>query len=129
MVDVSFIASGMRLLFTDEFDVYRYTEQTDSFGAQRAVRGSQPDLCQVPCLISHTAVDAASRRSTSHIPLDKRIAIHAPVSSALRAGDYVVARKLSRGALLCTYRGTIGEPAVYPSHIRAELELDDAART
>lgn len=126
MVDVSSIAAGLRLLFTDECDVYRYTEQTDSFGGLRPVRGSLPSPSGLPCLISHTAVDAASRRLKSHIPLDKRIAIHAPVSSALRAGDYVVARKLSRGAVLCTYRGTIGEPAVYPSHLRAELELDAA---
>jgi hypothetical protein len=126
MVDVSIIATALGLLFTDECDVYRYTEQTDSYGGTQALRGSLPALSQVPCLISHTVVDAASNRLTSHLPLDKRIALHAPLSSALRAGDYVVARKRARGQVVCTYRGTIGAPAVYPSHLRAELELDEA---
>lgn len=128
MVDVSFIAAGLRLLFTDECDVYRYTEQSDDFGGTRPARGTLPAISEVPCLISHASVDAATNRLKSHIPMEKRIAIHLPLASALRAGDYVVARKLARGLVVCTYRGTIGEPAVYPSHIRAELDLDDADR-
>lgn len=128
MVDVSIIATAVALMFSDDCDVYRYSEQTDSFGAKRARRGSLPELSAVSCLISQTAADDAANRLKSNIPLDKGISIHVAAGTGLRAGDYVVARKRSRGQVVCTYRGTIGEPAVYPSHVMAELRLDDATR-
>jgi hypothetical protein len=127
MVDVSIIAAIITVLYADECDIYRYTEQTDSFGGTRLTRGS-PTLAGVRCLISHANADDASKRLNSHIPPTKRIALHVTPNTDLRAGDFVVARKRSRGQVVCTYQGTVGEPAVYPSHIRADLMLDEAAQ-
>lgn len=125
-LDLSSYSASFKLLYSDLCDVYRYITLLDEHGATRKERSDVPVYKDIACLISPEQADDANPRTVSNIPLEQFISIHTTPQIKLLAGDYLVLRKFSKGEILRRYRGTIGEPKAYPTHIKATLKLDKA---
>lgn|GEM_PF-4782326 len=126
VLDLSAYSASFKFLYSDLCDVYRYITTLDEHGATRKERNDVPIYQDVACLISPEQADDANPRTISNIPLEQFISIHTTPDIKLVAGDYLVLKKLSKGQILRRYRGTIGEPKAYPTHIKATLKLDKA---
>lgn len=125
-IDLSGYADALAMLYSDSCDVFRYTPVVDKHGGTRVSRSQVPVYQEVACLISPVQADDANPRELSHIPSEQLLSIHVKPDIELRAGDYLVLRKMRRRVVQRQYRGTIGEPKVYPTHIKAILKLDKA---
>lgn len=126
MVDLSKYRGVFAKLYTDRFDVYRHGFETDENGARHNVCHLMPALTNRPCLISPEQADDAMPRPEALLNAEQYISIHCRPDLDLINGDYIVARKMRKDAVVRTYKGTIGEPKVYPTHIKATLKIDKA---
>lgn len=125
-LDLSGYSRAFAFMYSDLCDVYRYHNVLDATGATRKERDADATYTDVCCLASPEQSDDASPRSVSHIPLEQYISVHVEPSVRLIAGDYLVVRKIGSGRVMRRYYGTIGEPKVYPTHIKATLKVDKA---
>lgn len=124
MIDLSKYSGVFAKLYRDRFDVYRHGKQTDANGATHNVRLAIPALQNVACLASPEAADDAMPRPQALLEADQYISIHCKPEADLFNGDYLVVHKYRKNAVVRIYRGTIGEPKVYPTQIKATLKID-----
>lgn len=124
MIDLSQYRGVFAKLYKDRFDVYRNGTETDVNGATHNVRKAMPALQNVACLVSPESADDAMPRPQALLESDMFISIHCRPETDLFNGDYLVVRKYRKNAVVRVYRGTIGEPKVYPTHIKATLKID-----
>lgn len=113
-------------MYKDRFDVYRHGTETDANGATHQVCYQIPALSNQPCQISPEQADDAMPRPQALLDADQYISIHCRPELDLINGDYIIARKMRNGAVVRTYKGTIGEPKVFPTHIKATFKVDCA---
>lgn len=113
-------------MYKDRFDVYRHGTETDANGATHQVCYQMPALSNLPCQISPEQADDAMPRPQALSDVEQYISIHCRPETDLIKGDTIVARKMRNGAVVRTYKGTIGEPKVFPTHIKATFKVDDA---
>lgn len=113
-------------MYHDRFDVYRHGTETDENGATHQVCHQMPVLSNQPCQITPEQADDAMPRLQAIQNADQYISIHCRPETDLIKGDTIVARKMRNGAVVRTYRGTIGEPKVYPTHLKATFKVDCA---
>lgn len=113
-------------MYKDRFDVYRHGTETDENGATHQVCYQMSVLSNQPCQISPEQADDAMPRAQAIQNADQYISIHCRPELDLINGDYIIARKMRNGAVVRTYKGTIGEPKVYPTHIKATFKIDSA---
>lgn len=126
MVNLANYRGIIAKMYQDRFDVYRHATETDANGATRQVRNRLPELSNQPCQISPEQADDAMPRPQAVLNPDQYISIHCRPETDLISGDYIIARKMRNGAVVRTYRGTIGEPKVYPLHVKATFKVDSS---
>ena len=126
MVNLAKYRGVVAQMYKDRFDVYRHGTETDANGATHQVRHQMPALSNQPCLISPEQADDAMPRPQALLDAEQYITIHCRPELDLIKGDYIVARKIRNGAVVRTYKGTIGEPKVYPTHIKATFKIDSS---
>lgn len=114
------------IMYQDRFDVYRHGTETDANGATHQVCYQMPAMSDQPCQISPEQADDAMPRPQALLNADQYISIHCRPELDLINGDYIIARKMRNGAVVRTYKGTIGEPKVYPTHIKATFKVDSS---
>lgn len=124
MIELSKYRGMFAKLYADRFDVYRNGTETDANGATHNVRKAMPALQNVACLASPESADDAMPRPQALLNAEQYISIHCSPEIDLFNGDYLVIRKYRNGAVVRVYRGTIGEPKIYPTHIKATLKID-----
>lgn len=126
MVNLANYRGVIAKMYEDRFDVYRHGTETDANGATHQVCYQIPALSNQPCQISPEQADDAMPRAQAIQNADQYISIHCRPELDLISGDYIVARKMRNGAVVRTYKGTIGEPKVFPTHIKATFKVDSA---
>lgn len=124
MIDLSKYRGKFALLYNDRFDVYRNGTETDANGATHNVRYSLPSLQNCACLASPDSASNATPRPQKVLDVDQNIYIHCRPELDLLSGDYIVVRKRRGFNVVCIYRGTIGQPEIYPTHIKAAMKID-----
>ena len=128
MVNLANYRGVFAKMYKDRFDVYRHGTETDANGATHQVLHLMPVLSDMPCMISPEQADDAMPRPQALLNADQYISIHCRPELDLIIGDYIIARKMRNGAVVRTYKGTIGEPKVYPTHIKATFKLDSSEK-
>lgn len=126
MVNLANYRGVIAKMYKDRFDVYRHGTETDANGATHQVCYKMPAMSDQPCQISPEQADDAMPRAQAIQNADQYISIHCRPELDLISGDYIVARKMRNGAVVRTYKGTIGEPKVFPTHIKATFKVDCA---
>ena len=126
MVNLANYRGVIAKMYKDRFDVYRHGTEKDANGATHQVCYQMPALSDRPCLISPEQADDAMPRAQAIQDADQYISIHCRPELDLISGDYIIARKMRNGAVVRTYKGTIGEPKVFPTHIKATFKVDSA---
>lgn len=126
MVNLAKYRGVVAQMYKDRFDVYRHGTETDANGATHQVCYQIPAMSDQPCQISPEQTDDAMPRAQAIQDADQYISIHCRPELDLISGDYIVARKMRNGAAVRTYKGTIGEPKVLPTHIKATFKIDSS---
>lgn len=126
MVNLANYRGVIAKMYKDRFDVYRHGTETDANGATHQVCYQIPAMSDQPCQISPEQADDAMPRAQAIQNAAQYISIHCRPELDLISGDYIVARKMRNGAVVRTYKGTIGEPKVFPTHIKATFKVDCA---
>lgn len=124
MVNLAKYRGVVARMYKDRFDVYRHGTETDANGATHQTCYSIPALSNQPCLISPEQADDAMPRPKALLEDEQYISIHCRPETDLMKGDTIVARKMRNGSVVRTYKGTIGKPKVYPTHIKATFKTD-----
>lgn len=126
MVNLAKYRGVVAQMYKDRFDVYRHGTETDANGATHQVCYQIPAMSDQPCHISPEQSDDSMPRAQAIQDADQYISIHCRPELDLISGDYIVARKMRNGAAVRTYKGTIGEPKVLPTHIKATFKIDSS---
>ena len=126
MVNLANYRGVIAKMYKDRFDVYRHGTETDANGATHQVCYQMPAMSDQPCQISPEQADDAMPRAQAIQNADQYISIHCRPELDLINGDYIIARKMRNDAVVRTYKGTIGEPKVFPTHIKATFKVDCA---
>ena len=126
MVNLANYRGVIAKMYKDRFDVYRHGTETDANGATHQVCYQMSAMSDQPCQISPEQADDAMPRAQAIQNADQYISIHCRPELDLISGDYIIARKMRNGAVVRTYKGTIGEPKVFPTHIKATFKVDSA---
>lgn len=115
------------ILYTDRCNVYRYESTLDADGATIRQRSAIPVLSDVKCRLSFSdSVDKGNVRSPEQLFMNKSVHIYLlPIYTALTGDYYEVFRCDDDGNIVETLVGNIGEPSVYPSHIKASFQVDE----
>lgn len=118
----------MVTLMTDEMDIYRYTESTNSDSTTSTNLPTTPLHTNVKCRLSFNAIDSPKDSEVDQNPIKYSPKIFCPQSADLKVGDEIVVRRLQDdGSVMLTYRGQVGTPANYPTHKEALFFIKESA--
>lgn len=118
----------MITLMTDEMDIYRYTESTNSDSTTSTNLPTTPLHTNVKCRLSFNAIDSPKDSEVDQNPIKYSPKIFCPQSTDLKAGDEIVVRRLQDdGSIMLTYKGQVGTPANYPTHKEVLFFIKESA--
>lgn len=115
---------------TDRSDIYRRTSVKNPDGTTAVVLKDIPIATDVPSRVSFIRykIEDPSDRQLDENPLKSTVKIFFPVKTDIKAGDKVVLRRLSsEGDILYTYKGVLGLPAAFDTHMEVMLDIDTSA--
>lgn len=118
------ISKAMQVFDTDEIDIFRNTETTNTDGTTGETSSKEPLLKGIPCHISFVNADNPNPEVIDSQPIITMLKINCDLSADIQKGDYIVAKKLSNnGTVLETYKGIAGFPRVSQSRKSVLIEM------
>lgn len=115
-------------LFTDRVDVYHYDTSVNSDGTTSVGLPDVPDIANVKCRISFSSSDSPKDSEVDETPVKFSPKLFVPVGTEIKAGDFVVARRVGDGGdVLATYRGTVGMPNQFVTHKEVLFYIKESA--
>lgn len=123
-IDLSSFAGTFAILYADVFSVYRYENTVDEIGVTVNQKKLVPEIHNVMCLLSPESEGRANPRPDFVLDQDQIMTLHCSPTVELKNGDFIVAKKIRNDTIMAVYRGTIGTPKKYPTHIKASFKVD-----
>lgn len=118
----------IKLTFTDNLDVYRYTEIDNDDDTTDVVLSETPIHTQVPCRVSYIKMESPLENSIDGVPILTAIKLFFAITEDVIEGDFIVVRKVGTdGTILATFSGTLGLPSVYETHKEALISIKEMA--
>lgn len=116
------IFSGHRkiieMLYTDSFDVYKFTQVTNADGSTDTILDTTPTIANQKCRISFPSMENPKDMKVDETPIRAVPKLFCAPDLDIQEGDIIVLRRLGEGGrVLKTYEGQVGLPSVYPSHL------------
>lgn len=115
---------------TDKCDIYRRKKVINENGSTDIILDPTPIATDVPCRISFIRykIEDPSNIRIDENPIEHTPKIFLPVFTDIKAGDTVILRRISvENEILYTYKGIVGAPACFDTHIEIMLNIDTSA--
>ena len=127
-MNLSSFGNILQSMYTDEMDIYRYTEVEDTDGTTTTKLSNSPLYTDVPCRISFSSPDEPETTREERNPIYLRIKVFCSSTVDISKGDRIIARRLDEHKnVLATYEGTANLPYVFVTHKEILLtEVGDA---
>jgi hypothetical protein len=122
-MDTSFVSGAFAMLYDDRMDVQRRVQSKAGDGSTvTGPRQTVTGLTNIPCRISYKMPDTATNPENGE-QVRRQVQVFFAPDIDILAGDYLILRRITGGAVRQTLQGNAGKPGIYGSH--CELLLED----
>ena len=111
----------------DKVDIYRYEPVKNPNGSTTTQLSKEPVHADIPGRISfsYSKIEGASPSRKDGDPISHNPKIFFAVNAPIKTGDIVVVKRFNKaGDQIATYKGKIGLPNVFQSHIEVSIYIE-----
>lgn len=123
-----FVSKLIASMLTDKVDVYRYVNEVSEDGSTTTKLSSEPVVSDLPGRISfsYSKIENAKIHDPSGDPIDHTPKIFFLTDADIKTGDIVTVKRYIPGTeeILVSYRGKIGLPSIFPTHIEVSIAIE-----
>lgn len=112
------------VMYNDKCTIYRHIAVIDDIGLTHNHTQSTPSMLDIPCHVQMKTDDKASVGNQAYQEASQEISFFVHPSNEIMRGDRAVLKKMLSKTNFIEYKGVVGEPRTFPTHIKATLELE-----